>query len=155
MNSTAKLRYALAFVGAALLIPAYANADQPAASINTISRSLVGDWYGSGDLKLRASLCIASNSGRYQLDIVAPPLFRSQTPTATIHVVFKDETGVEQTVELQNQAQLTFTGTTTSRDSTCSNGRLATLEMTFPETLLTAQEAGDYMSQFALSVRPL
>ena len=137
-----------------LLSPCQAT-DLPSASITTVSRSMTGSWYGSGDLTISTNLCIASDSGRYQLTVIASPLFHDHVAGSPIRFVFRDQTGAEQTADLQSQAQISFNGTTTSTDAHCADNRLAVLEVTFPEHLLTAQQAGDYMSQFALSVQPL
>jgi hypothetical protein len=145
--------------GAAALVSLWmaapVSAGGPSASISTISRTMTGSWYGSGDLTISTNLCIASDSHRYQLTIVAAPLFRDHVSDSPIRFTFRDQTGTEQTAELNGQAQLSFTGTTTSTDPNCADTRPAVLEVTFPEHLLTAQQAGDYMSQFALSVQPL
>lgn len=127
----------------------------PSASIRTLERSVSSDWTGSGDIAVGTNLCIESTTGSYRLTLSMPGLFRSLATDGRISFRFTDATGAVQVAPLTNGSTVEFVGTTIGRGaSDCANGKYALLQALIPQDVLTAQQAGDYMSQITLSVAP-
>lgn len=140
----------------ATVAPAVAKPSRPAAQLQIFSSDrLDATWSGKGDNSIGADLCVASNTGRYQLQIMSEQggvLRGTGQLDYTIH--FRDESGITQTKRMNGQALVVFDGV--SPDSTgCEKGPNASIEIESAAADLKAQIAGDYADRLVLSATPL
>jgi len=125
------------------------------ATIRSLDRATVTNWSGQGDVAVGTNLCISSSSGAYRLTLTMPALFRDLPANARISFRLIDATGVTQVHQLSGGSTVEFVGSTIGRArSDCENGKYAQLQALIPQDVLTAQQAGDYMSEITMSVSP-
>lgn len=142
-----------AVIGAPVLAHAQdAPAEQPLATVRAQGTTHVDQrWYGVGDINTKFQLCVASNTGRFELQLSPESAGAAATPGG-VEVIFTTQAGEREVRDWDGRAELLFTGR--ALDQACDIGGNVTVELRFKRQDLIARLAGDHPSRIRYSVSP-
>lgn len=125
--------------------------ERPAASVRAQGATHVDQrWYGVGDVNTKFQLCVVSNTGRFELQLL-PETPGAATPGG-IEVIFSTQAGEREVRDWDGRAELLFSGR--ALDQACDIGGNVAVELRFKRQDLIARLAGDHPSRIRYSVSP-
>lgn len=141
-------------LAAAVATPA-ASKNEPTATLKLYSGSQVNaEYYGSGTLTLRKSLCLASETGSFRLRVRMGIGANDEIAADGASIVVKLPNGELQTRPLTD-SEMIFRGSNLPKDKRCMQGPNAELSLVLPESALTAAPAGSYFKAMQMTVEPV
>ena len=108
-------------------------------------------WFGVGELRASANLCVTSSTGRFYMDVLPFQLSSGTATPPKYEITVKTLAGDSQTLQSSN-GTMTFTGRAVGDD--CHGTPNVTVELRFLQRDLTASLAGQYLEQLQINVRP-
>ena len=112
-------------------------------------------WSGEGSSAVVTDLCVASTSGRFQLQIVSQSGGALIGPGKLPYVIhFRDGSGLDHVQRVDGQAIVTFEGNAPDTPN-CDAGPNATLAIETSEGDMLSQSAGEYFDRLQLIASPL
>ena len=132
---------------------AAASSMTPAASLKIVNNTNVPlRWIGIGDINSNTPLCVASNTGRYRLQLLLTQnAVGADAPAYEIE--FRTTAG-DSAYRRSGTGNIYFFDGRTSETEGCNGTTNASLKIRFSRDNLTAAVAGQYAEQFQLSVVP-
>lgn len=127
--------------------------EAPAASARMMSGSQFQlHWYGVGELRATAQMCVTSTTGRYQLEVMPVSVNPGKQGDLPFSMVISAKGGNSISQDIRNNEFVLFEGRSVPDD--CGGNGNVTVELQYHNRSLQGALAGRYFERIQINVRP-